>query len=234
MSQRLFLQFVHSDNSIPVHHELIAGRSRSRCNLYLPDYLNGRTEFISATHFKITRWSNGQHVIMDLKSSNGTWRNGERLTPNESYELHPYDIIQVTGNKKFQIRIILREVAETGDDDVTRESNTSTLIQSRPNFKFGIHFDAAANEFIVDNKPVPEHYLNPQEWDLLFLLHTHQGTVCTYQEIEKVVWGIPVKRNTLIQRVKSLRSKLDKIAPNASNYIQTVRGYGYKYVQITR
>ena len=49
-------------------------------------------EGISRLHATLVR-ENGEYIIEDLNSTNGTWINGEQLTPRTPYVLHEGDKI---------------------------------------------------------------------------------------------------------------------------------------------
>ena len=49
---------------------------------------------ISRIHMRIDH-KNGQIVVVDMNSSNGSYRNGEKLKAGESYTLHAGDIIKL-------------------------------------------------------------------------------------------------------------------------------------------
>ena len=49
---------------------------------------------VSRIHARID-YKNGQVVIVDMNSSNGSYRNGEKLKSGEAYSLHAGDIIKL-------------------------------------------------------------------------------------------------------------------------------------------
>ncbi len=231
MVSQLYLHFLHSDHRILVKHNTTAGRSSSRCELVLTRYFAGRTDTISATHFKIAQWESGQYVIIDLGSSNGTWLNGEKLMPFEARPIYDHDLIQVTSNKLFRMQAHLRE-ADYEESAAVRESTAATAVLSNIQDRLGIQYDPINSLFFVDNKPIPDGHLNDQERDLLHLFYENEDEVCTFIDIEDKVWGIPVAKNTLTQKVVSLRKKLDEIVPDSGRqYIQSIHGRGYKYTK---
>lgn len=229
MGQQLFLHFLHSDHQVLVKENTTAGRSKSRCDLWLPRYFAGRTDTVSATHFKITQWESGQYVIIDLGSSNGTFLNGEQLAPYAARPLYNHDVVQITANKQFCFQVFLREV-DSNWRATAHESTAATAVFTNAYDNWGIYYDEHNSSFMVDNQTIPDGHLNEQEHDLLRLLYENEDEICSFYEIEQVVWGIPVNKNTLTQKVVLLRKKLDEIVPNSGkNYIQSIHGRGYKY-----
>lgn len=67
------------------------------------------------------------------------------------------------------------------------------------------------------------------EFDILMLLIKQPGRIYSYEEIYDVIWKEPLNkgRHTLQARVADLRLKLNNITQK--QYIQTVRGKGYKF-----
>jgi hypothetical protein len=52
---------------------------------------------VSSRHFRILRGRNGKCFVEDLSSKNGTFLNGNRLSPGEKVEIKPQDIIRIPG-----------------------------------------------------------------------------------------------------------------------------------------
>jgi two-component system alkaline phosphatase synthesis response regulator PhoP len=75
----------------------------------------------------------------------------------------------------------------------------------------------------VDGKPV---LLTLKEYELLKLLMESPGRVFTRDIILQSVWGIDFsgETRTVDVHIGTLRTKLEK----AGDYIQTIRGVGYK------
>jgi hypothetical protein len=74
---------------------LFLGRS-SKCDIQIPD------PGVSRTHLKIFRIMNG-FFIEDLRSSNGTFLNGEFLKPGEGQQVGPEDIITLGRDTKIRL-----------------------------------------------------------------------------------------------------------------------------------
>jgi two-component system OmpR family response regulator len=72
--------------------------------------------------------------------------------------------------------------------------------------------------------------LNPKEFELLVFLVSNRGKVVGREQILRKVWGYDYIGNsrTVDVHVRWLRQKLEKDADHPQ-YLQTVRGYGYKF-----
>ena len=73
--------------------------------------------------------------------------------------------------------------------------------------------------------------LKPKEFDLLYYFACHPGIVLTRDALLRRVWGydFPVDTRTVDVHVRWLRQKIEE-DPSAPQRIETVRGYGYRYV----
>ena len=90
----------------------------------------------------------------------------------------------------------------------------------------GIELDDAAKQVSLDGKTVS---LTPREYDILFFLMSHPGTVFSPQEIYRKVWkDVPVGAdNTVAVHIRHLREKLE-YDPAEPRYLKVVWGIGYK------
>src|SRR2546421_3859374 len=86
----------------------------------------------------------------------------------------------------------------------------------------GVQLDLPRHAVTVDGAPVP---LSRKEFQVLALLATSGGAVCTRNRIVAEVWGRswPGANRTLDVHVATLRTKLGR-----PQYVQTVRGVGYR------
>jgi len=73
-----------------------------------------------------------------------------------------------------------------------------------------------------------EIHLPRKEFELLALLHSHPGYVFKRDQILSTVWGegVIVGDRTIDVHIRKLREKL------GNHYIQTVKGVGYKFVEV--
>ncbi len=76
-----------------------------------------------------------------------------------------------------------------------------------------------------------ELQLSAREFDLLFFLMSQAGRACSRQELLSQVWGEEWTGDprTLEVHIRWLRLKVED-DPTNPGYIQTVRGYGYRFV----
>ena len=86
-----------------------------------------------------------------------------------------------------------------------------------------ITLDEGKHIVSVDHRLVP---LTLKEFELLKLLMEHPGQVFTRDIILSTIWGVDFagETRTVDVHIGTLRTKLE----NAGDYIQTVRGVGYK------
>ncbi|MBQ2083152.1 MAG: response regulator transcription factor [Lachnospiraceae bacterium] len=108
---------------------------------------------------------------------------------------------------------------------VLRRSSEQALI-GMPDFEYGsLRALWSRHEIYSDGAPVS---LTLKEYELLQFLIRHRGLVLTRDLLFDRIWGIKneVENRTLDVHIRTLRSKLG----NAGEYIQTIRGVGYKFI----
>lgn len=88
----------------------------------------------------------------------------------------------------------------------------------------GLIIDENAHEVNIDDCPID---LSPKEYDLLMYLTENYGKAVSREQILDKVWGYDYYGDlrTVDTHINRLRIKLD----SKSNYVQTVRGYGYRF-----
>jgi two-component system alkaline phosphatase synthesis response regulator PhoP len=71
----------------------------------------------------------------------------------------------------------------------------------------------------------------PKEFDLLLYLARHPGVVLTRDALLREVWGydFPVDTRTIDVHIRGIRQKIEQ-ASQLPALIETVRGYGYRFV----
>ena len=89
----------------------------------------------------------------------------------------------------------------------------------------GIYIDLIARRVLVDGNQVS---LTPKEFDVLYLLATYAGHICSAQYIYENVWKAPfIHSGTSIPDcISALRRRLG----SNSGYIETVYGRGYRFI----
>ena len=82
---------------------------------------------------------------------------------------------------------------------------------------------------VLKNKQ--EVQLSTREFDLLYFLVSQAGRACSRQELLNKVWGEDWSGDprTLEVHIRWLRMKVED-DPTNPGYIQTVRGYGYRFI----
>lgn len=88
----------------------------------------------------------------------------------------------------------------------------------------GVVLDETAHTVCVDGNEID---LTPNEYELLNYLMENTGKVLSREQILDKVWGFDYFGDfrTVDTHINRLRLKLD----TKSNYVQTVRGYGYRF-----
>lgn len=100
-------------------------------------------------------------------------------------------------------------------DDVIRTENLEIYRKERKVLKNGIE--------------VP---LTPKEFDILFFLASNRGEVFTKEQIYYAVWkeGYFLDESNIMTFIRKLRKKIET-NPDTPEYILTVWGIGYKFVE---
>ena len=82
---------------IPVLEEMLVGRDPAKCTLVFPPRAPG----ISSVHMRL--WSaNGMIMAMDMGSRNGTWLDGQRMTPGLVYTVKPGSVLFLGDGQFFR------------------------------------------------------------------------------------------------------------------------------------
>lgn len=110
-------------------------------------------------------------------------------------------------------------------ESVLRRQQQTSLIQASPDYTIGrlrIHFDK--RQTWVDDIVI---YLSKKEFDMLAYLIKHPGIAVERSTFLDEVWGMDVfvEDRIIDTFIKQLRQKLGP----AGEYIQTVRGIGYRF-----
>jgi len=94
-----------------------------------------------------------------------------------------------------------------------------------------IKLDEASRKVYVNNQKVT---LTLKEFDLLQLFMKNPNTVFSREQLLEKIWEMDYEggTRTVDTHIKTLRLKLGKISKEASDYIQTVWGIGYRFDQV--
>ena len=115
-----------------------------------------------------------------------------------------------------RIQAILRRVA------LDQQIDTSKLIQAGP-----LQLDIVARRVFKDDQEIQ---VSAREFDLLTILMTNMGQAMSRSNLINKVWGIDWvgETRTLDVHIRWLRLKIEA-DPASPKFIQTVRGYGYRF-----
>jgi two-component system response regulator RegX3 len=93
----------------------------------------------------------------------------------------------------------------------------------------GIHLDESGHHATYEGQDIE---LTPREFELLVTLMSHAGTVLGREQLLREAWDwqYVVETKTVDTHIKRLRDKLASVGLNP-NVIETVRGYGYRFVK---
>ena len=136
----------------------------------------------------------------------------------DDYVVKPFSSAEVIA----RIRAVLRRVAERGDDTAP----------AAPIEVGGLEIDPAARRVLLDGAEVA---LSRKEFDLLFELARHAGTVVTREQLMARVWDENWfgSTKTLDVHVGWLRRKLGDDAAEP-RFIEAVRGVGFRFAVADR
>ncbi|ABR33903.1 response regulator [Clostridium beijerinckii] len=121
-------------------------------------------------------------------------------------------------SKPFSPNILIARV-----NAVLRRANSEDKGKELKDFN-GLTIDHSAHQVVIDGEVVD---LSPKEYELLIYLSENYGKALSREQILDKVWGYDYYGDlrTVDTHINRLRIKLDR----KSDYIQTVRGYGYRF-----
>ena len=177
------------------------GRS-SACDLVL-DY-----NYVSRQHARLEKTKDG-YLIEDGGSTNGTFVNGRRISGQQ---------MLASGDQ-----IDIGELSLTFYDASAKDT-AATLFRPMPSDS-PIRCDSASWEVWVDDRKVDAR-LSLQEFELLSLLTSRYGRLCTREELGTAIWGRGnYDLNMLHRLVHRLKQKLGQ---ELDVMVVSVAGKGYK------
>ncbi|HSJ58111.1 MAG TPA: FHA domain-containing protein [Anaerolineae bacterium] len=166
--------------------------------------------WVSRYHARIVR-RDDRYVVEDLDSKNGTFVNGQRIAAPVA--LHDGDQVQVTPLVKLTF--------------VDYASTAPLPGEMRP---AGLELDMGARQALVRGRPL-DPPLSHAQFTLLELLAEEPGRVYSRDEIVAAVWpedeSTGVSDEAIDALVRRVRLRLRELDP-ATEYLVTVRGYGFK------
>ncbi len=241
MATKLHLHFPYSTrppHQISSEQEIIVGRAAT-CDVDLTTYWQDGLQAVSRQHFKLLYRKQEGFIIVDI-SYNGTLVNDDYLQAGKPRILRDGDLIKVANDENLVIKVAIDD-----DPDVTTAIADPALLFSKPIRKqpasrlqppgnttpSPLYFDEILAQFVVDGNPIPHEHLTKLEVNLLTYLCHNAGKLCSFDNIAAQVWQDPgwmPGNNTISRAVGNLRKKLDQISPGAEDYVQNIRGQGYK------
>ncbi len=193
--------------------EMVLGRDDG-CEIVIP------VRQISRQHLRIMM-DGGACIIEDMRSKNGTWVNGYRLTGMR--QLEDGDEIRVA--KDIRLRFV--------GSGATAPSTTRVLpdvIPSGAMTGLRLRLDPESRQVLIREELLDPPLSLPQ-YRLLEILFASQGGVCSRSDVVDAVWpdamGIGVSEQAIDALVRRLRDRLAEVDPD-HRYIVTVRGHGFR------
>ena len=179
------------------------------CNLCLPH------SEVSRYHAEIV-YSDRRYYVIDLDSRNGTLLNGSALEAHKRYALK--------GNDQIQVADVL--VLQFEDPSVT------AVVTSPKHFLTErIWLNASEGRLFVLRREV-EPPLTKLEFRMLQVLYERRGQTVSRDEIAAAVWSDDlgeISEDMIYNIISRLRERLRSYDSN-HQYIETMRGIGYKFV----
>ncbi len=154
------------------------------------------------------------YAVEDLASRNGTLVNGVRLAEHERRRLQNGDTLQIAS----ALRMLFI-------DPFFTQQNSDV----RPMGMRGLWLDSSLQTVLIDSEQIS---LPLQQFQLLALLFGRAGNVVTREEIAQALWStdVALTEQMIDNTVSRLRANLQNYSVD-HDYILTVRGRGYRFVQ---
>lgn len=187
---------------------LLIGRG-PECDVVVPD------RQVSRHHAQVRRLAEGEYVLEDLDSKNGTHVNGVALQAPR--RLTDGDVIQVALVAKLLF--------------VGSESTMPLSLEedARPG-QGRVRVDRQAHRIWVASTEL-DPPLSPPQYRLLELLVSRSGQVVSREEIVAAVWedsqSEGISEQAIDALVRRLRERLAEVDPGHP-YLMTVRGHGFR------
>ncbi len=198
--------FTPSRQALPLeNYPFIIGRARE-CHFVL-DHTQ-----VSRLHARL-ELDHEQITIIDLNSTNGTYVNGERLTPGQPRRLRAGDKINFG-------QACTVEFDDPGTTAQMLPVQLSTI---------GLVLDEDGAQVMINGKRL-DPALSPGQFLLLSLLARNEGRVVTRDMLRSYVWGPDeqVTDQTIDALVSRLRKRLEEADPE-HEYVITRRGFGLMF-----
>ena len=180
---------------------------KHKVDLLIIDVMMPRLDGIRAT-LKIREKQNMPIIILSAKSEDADKILGLNVGADD-YVTKPFGMMELVS----RIRAVLRRTSKKEEDD--------TYVLGE------IRMDRKKHEVTVAGEPVA---LTLKEYELLRKLMENQNIVLTRDKLLEEIWGYDFdgETRTVDVHVRTLRQKLGQ----AGEYIETVRGVGYRIGEI--
>ena len=182
--------------------KITIGRS-SECTISIP------VRWISRLH-AVLRYQGRQFLLEDAGSKNGVFINGQRVL--KPRPLADGDMIQMA----------------PGLELIYVDSEATAPLPGRQ--AIGLHVDPDERQIYVHGQLLTPP-LSHQQYELLILLNNQPGKVFSRAEVIEATWpgesAEGVTDDAIDALIRRLRQRLAEIDPD-SNFIITVRGYGFR------
>ena len=132
----------------------------------------------------------------------------------DDYITKPFNPLELVARVKTQLR---RYTRYNTPEALVRETDVLDIR--------GLHISKSSHKCSLNGK---ELSLTPIEFNILWYLCEHRGTVVSSEELFEVVWGEKYldNNNTVMAHVARLREKMKEL-PRRPKFIKTVWGVGY-------
>lgn len=138
----------------------------------------------------------------------------------DDYMTKPFSIQELTSRIKAHFRKVDRLYKEWNDNKQEKNMKSPTLSPLILNEKT---FEAFLNHQKLE--------LSTKEFQILSFLKNHPNNVVTREQIYENVWGDEYgELNTVTVHIKNIRKKLGE----QYDFIKTIWGVGYKYVEVSQ
>ena len=205
--ERFFTSKGYRARAVPNTEQMDRLLAREVFNLVVLDLMLPGEDGLSAC--KRLRQSNNQIPIIMLTAK------GEEDNKIQGLEVGADDYI----TKPFSPRELLARLKA-----VLRRAAPS--IDGKPIVVEGLCLDPSSHRVSINDKPVE---MGPTEYRLLTFFLTHQERVYSRSQLLDQVWGgnVYVEERTIDVHIRRLRKALS--IDDCDNFIQTVRGSGYRF-----
>lgn len=182
--------------------------------------------FVSGQHFQLV-WDQGEYSLIDLNSSNGTYLNGKKISPQTPYRLQDQDVIHIGDpDSEMAVRFIFRDPRRLAPAPGLRITQPQIALTGKTQVSIGRN---PANDVHLDSPTVA--------WEQARLLISPQETRLISLEGEVLVNG-HAQQEVILQpedRIEITHHLLIFHGPSLTVYHN--RGYrldligGYKEIQ---